>query len=154
MVNGQRVKNADDECIKDTIQDLFDMSEIGMRGAVLDLWPVLWKLPKFIFPVFKEARRCAKKHRAFILKYWNGVKDSVAQGTAIPSFNKAINDKLVHGYKNVTELEAAEIGYTLLTGTTDTTSCSLINFVAAICLNPEPQRKAQEGQPDPDALLE
>ncbi|KAH7042822.1 putative cytochrome P450 [Macrophomina phaseolina] len=144
MVNGQRVKNADDECIKDTIQDLFDMSEIGMRGAVLDLWPFLWKLPKFIFPVFKEARRCAKKHRAFILKYWNGVKDSVAQGTAIPSFNKAINDKLVHGYKNVTELEAAEIGYTLLTGTTDTTSCSLINFVAAICLNPEPQRKAQE----------
>ncbi|GME23000.1 hypothetical protein NpPPO83_00009252 [Neofusicoccum parvum] len=144
MVNGRRVVAADDQAIRDTIQDLFDMSETGFRGAMLDLWPFLWRLPRWLFPVCAEARRCARKHRAFILKYWDGVKDSVAAGTAIPSFNRAFLDKLARGYNNVTELEAAEIGYTLLTGTTDTTSCSLINWVAAMCLNPEAQRKAQE----------
>ncbi|KAF4218845.1 hypothetical protein CNMCM6805_004618 [Aspergillus fumigatiaffinis] len=127
-----------------TVTDLYDLSETGVRGAFLDSWPFLWKIPQWFFPVCKRAREIAAKHRNLIWRNYSDVQDRTAKGAALPSFNQAIQEKLKQGWLGVSEIEGAEIGHHLLTGTTDTTASSLINWVAAMCLNPEAQKKAQQ----------
>jgi cytochrome P450 len=125
------------------------LSETGVRGAFLDSWPFLWKIPQWFFPVCKRAREIAAKHRNLIWRNYSDVQDRTAKGAALPSFNQAIQEKLKQGWLGVSEIEGAEIGHHLLTGTTDTTASSLINWVAAMCLNPEAQKKAQQGNTSP-----
>ncbi|BDD59925.1 hypothetical protein MAP00_005095 [Monascus purpureus] len=145
MVNSRRIVSSADARVKETIQDLYDLSETGVRGAFLDSWPFLWKIPQWFFPVCKRAREIAAKHRDLIWRNYSDVQDRTVKGAALPSFNHAIQEKLKQGWPGVSEIEGAEIGHHLLTGTTDTTASSLINWVAAMCLNPEAQKKAQEG---------
>jgi cytochrome P450 len=64
MVNGRRIIDAADPRVKETIQDLYDLAETGVRGAFLDSWPFLWKLPEWMFPVCRQARKIAAKHRS------------------------------------------------------------------------------------------
>ncbi|KAL2802349.1 cytochrome P450 [Aspergillus granulosus] len=144
MVNGRRIIDAADPRVKETIQDLYDLAETGVRGAFLDSWPFLWKLPEWMFPVCKQARKIAAKHREFIWRNYSDVAERTSQGEVLPSVNHAIQEKLRQGWPGVSEIEGAEIGHHLLTGTTDTTASTLINWVAAMCLNPEAQKKAQE----------
>ncbi|RLL94183.1 hypothetical protein CFD26_102569 [Aspergillus turcosus] len=121
-----------------------DLSETGVRGAFLDFWPFLWKIPQWFFPICEQARAIAAKHRDLIWRNYSDVRQRTTKGEALPSFNHAIQEKLKQGWPGVSEIEGAEIGHHLLTGTTDTTASSLINWVAAMCLNPEAQKKAQE----------
>ncbi|KIA75902.1 hypothetical protein HK57_00307 [Aspergillus ustus] len=146
MVNGRRIVDAADPRIKETIQDLYDLAETGVRGAFLDSWPFLWNLPEWMFPVRKQARKIAAKHREFIWRNYSDVAERSRQGEgeALPSVNHAIQEKLRQGWPGVSEIEGAEIGHHLLTGTTDTTASTLINWVAAMCLYPEAQKRAQE----------
>ncbi|PKY05091.1 putative cytochrome P450 [Aspergillus campestris IBT 28561] len=144
MVNGRRIVSSADARVKETIQDLYDLSETGVRGAFLDSWPFLWKIPQWFLPVCKQAREIAAKHRDLIWRNYSDVQDRTVKGAALPSFNNAIQEKLKQGWPGVSEIEGAEIGHHLLTGTTDTTASSLVNWVAAMCLNPEAQKKAQE----------
>ena len=145
MVNGRRIVSSADARVKETIQDLYDLSETGVRGAFLDSWPFLWKIPQWFFPVCKQAREIAAKHRDLIWRNYSDVQDRTVKGAALPSFNRAIQEKLKQGWPGVSEIEGAEIGHHLLTGTTDATASRLINWVAAMCLNPEAQKKDQEG---------
>ncbi|KAL2845876.1 cytochrome P450 [Aspergillus pseudoustus] len=144
MVNGRRIIDAADPRVKETIQDLYDLAETGVRGAFLDSWPFLWKLPEWMFPVRKQARKIATKHREFIWRNYSDVAERTSQGEVLPSVNHAIQEKLRQGWPGVSEIEGAEIGHHLLTGTTDTTASTLINWVAAMCLNPKAQKRAQE----------
>ncbi|KAA8651078.1 hypothetical protein EYZ11_010179 [Aspergillus tanneri] len=144
MVNGCRIPSPTDPRIKETIQDLYDLSETGVTGAFLDSWAFLWALPEWVFPVCKKARDIAAKHRDLIWRNYTDVLQRTSHGEALPSFNHAIQEKLKQGWPGVTEIEGAEIGHHLLTGTTDTTASSLINWVAAMALNQDAQRKAQE----------
>lgn len=153
MVNGRRISDAADPRVKETIQDLYDLAETGVRGSFLDSWPFLWKLPEWMFPVCKRAREIAAKHREFIWRNYSDVAKRTRQGEVLPSINHAIQEKLKQGWPGVSEIEGAEIGHHVLTGTTDTTASTLINWVAAMCLNPEAQRKAQEGERPPSFLL-
>ncbi|EEP78179.1 conserved hypothetical protein [Uncinocarpus reesii 1704] len=145
MVNGYRITSSDDPIVKETIEDLYELSRVGVRGNVLDLWPVLWKLPIYLLPICREARELAEKHKRFIWRNYTAVKESVKQGTTLPSFNRTIQERLQSGWRGVSEIEGAEIGQHLLSGATDTTVSVLTTFVAAICLFPGVQRKAQEG---------
>ncbi|KAI9367727.1 cytochrome P450 [Aspergillus egyptiacus] len=146
MVNGRRIVEADDPAVKETIQDLYDLAETGVRGAFLDSWPFLWKIPgaEWLLPVCREAKKIADKHREFIWRNYQDVRERTQRGEVLPSVNHAIQERLRQGWPGISEIEGAEIGHHLLTGTTDTTASTLINWVAAMCLNPEAQRKAQE----------
>ncbi|KAL4914821.1 cytochrome P450 [Aspergillus aurantiobrunneus] len=124
--------------------NLYDLAETGVRGAFLDSWPFLWKLPEWVFPVCKQARKIAAKHRKYIWRNYSDVAKRTSQGEALPSVNHAIQEKFRQGWSGVSQIEGAEIGHHLLTGTTDTTASTLINWVAAMCLNPVAQKKAQE----------
>lgn len=145
MVNGYRITTSKDPIVKETLEDLYDMSRLGFRGKSLDLWPFLWKLPIGLLPICREARRIASKHRDYIWRNYLKVKQKAEQGMGIPSFNQAIQDKLKEGWNDTTEIEGAEIGQHLLSGATDTTVSVVLTCIAAMCLDPEAQRKAQEG---------
>ncbi|WEW61993.1 hypothetical protein PRK78_007493 [Emydomyces testavorans] len=144
MVNGYRITTSRDPIVKETLEDLYDMSRLGFRGKLLDFWPFLWKLPVELLPICREARKLARKHRDYIWTNYSTVKRKAELGKSLPSFNQAIQEKLKEGWEGVSEIEGAEIGQHLLSGATDTTASTLTTCIAALCLFPEVQRKAQK----------
>ncbi|KAI1990255.1 hypothetical protein LOZ53_003252 [Ophidiomyces ophidiicola] len=144
IVNGYRITTFDNPMIKETLDDVYDLSRLGFRGRLLDFWPFLWKLPVMWHPICREACSVAKNHRAYIWRNYSSVKRKADQGIGVPSFNQAIQQKLKEGWKDVSEMEGAEIGQHLLSGSTDTAATTLITCIAALCLYPHVQKKAQE----------
>ncbi|EAS37458.3 uncharacterized protein CIMG_02812 [Coccidioides immitis RS] len=143
MVNGYRITSSSDPIVKETVEDLYDLSRVGFSGNMLDFWPFLERVV-WTLPIYKVGRRMAKKHKDYIWKNYFGVKQRAEQGTRLPSFNRTIQERLQEGWTEVSELEGAEIGQHLLSGSTDTVVSTLTTCIAALCLFPDVQRKAQE----------
>lgn len=145
MVNGYRVASSKDPVVKETLEDIYEVSRMRVRGLPLDIWPFLWKLPIRLLPIYKVALQSANQHRDFIWKHYLTVKQKIARGVGIPSFSQAIQEKLNTGWNDVSEIEGAEISHHLLSGATDTIVSTLLACIAALCLHPEVQHRAQEG---------
>ncbi|KMU79380.1 cytochrome P450 [Coccidioides immitis RMSCC 3703] len=143
MVNGYRITSSSDPIVKETVEDLYDLSRVGFSGNMLDFWPFLERVV-WTLPIYKVGRRMAKKHKDYIWKNYFGVKQRAEQGTRLPSFNRTIQERLQEGWTEVSELEGAEIGQHLLSGSTDTVVSTLTTCIAALCLFPDVQPKAQE----------
>ncbi|KKY28472.1 putative cytochrome p450 [Diplodia seriata] len=146
MMNGHRVTTNADNTTREFVDDLTEFSVHSIRTKWIENLPFVWSLPEWTVPARREAKRIAERHMELIMRHWNVTKQRVAGGLSLPCFNKAMMDLLEEGdLKNrLTEPEAAEAGEILVTAAVDTTSSSLLNWVAAMALFPEVQKKAQE----------
>ncbi|OJD28987.1 cytochrome p450 [Diplodia corticola] len=148
MMNGQRVTAAEgpDRVAREFGEDLAVFARHATRSKWTEDFPVVWSLPEWMVPARREARRIVEGHMELIMRHWNATKERVARGLSLPCFNKAIMDLLEGGSlrSRLTEAEAAEAGEILVTAAVDTTASSLVNWVGAMAMFPEVQRKAQE----------
>lgn len=146
LMNGQRVPKSKDEAVDEIFADLVDFMEHYNRTAWLDKLPGFWELPEWTVPARRTAARIAASHRELILRHWDATKQRMAAGLSLPCFNRSIMERLKQSDLSgrVSESEAAEIGELLITAATETTTSTLKNWIAAMTLYPEVQRKAQE----------
>ncbi|KAF9628965.1 Cytochrome P450 [Lasiodiplodia theobromae] len=146
MMNGERITTSSDRAAREIIDDLTEFSIHSTKAKWIESFPLAWSLPEWAVPARREASRIAERHMKLIMGHWNVTKKRVAEGLSLPCFNKVIMDRLRDGYlaNRLTENEAAEAGEILVTAATDTTASSLINWIGAMALFPEVQRKAQE----------
>lgn len=156
LMNGKRVPTADgdDETVREIVDDFDVFMQHLNRTAWLDNVPGFWRVPAWMVPARREAARIAAGHRALIMRHWNETKRRMAAGLSLPCFNRAIMERLSASRKGegeyeglaerVSEVQAAEIGELLVTGATETTSATLKNWIAAMTLFPDAQRKAQD----------
>lgn len=147
MMNGERITTSSDRAAREIVDDLTEFSIHSTKAKWIESFPLAWSLPEWAVPARREASRIAERHMNLIMGHWNVTKKRVAEGLSLPCFNKVIMDRLRDGYlaNRLTENEAAEAGEVLVTAATDTTASSLINWVGAMALFPDVQRKAQEG---------
>ncbi|KAB2568769.1 Cytochrome P450 monooxygenase atE [Lasiodiplodia theobromae] len=156
LMNGKRVPTAggDDQTVREIVDDFDVFMQHLNRTAWLDNVPGFWRVPAWMVPARREAARIAARHRALIMRHWDETKRRMAAGLSLPCFNRTIMERLSASRKGdgeyeglaerVSEIQAAEIGELLVTGATETTSATLKNWIAAMTLFPDAQRKAQE----------
>ncbi|KAL0261750.1 hypothetical protein SLS55_003180 [Diplodia seriata] len=150
MLNGRRVPRKEDPGIREVIDDLTNISTLQLRTEWMDGAQWLWKLPggRWWLPAKRAAERLGAVHEAMLTRHWNNTKGWSEKGEKqLPNFIQAIQEKLRAGWEGVSERQGMEIANELLVAATDTTASSLNNFMAAMALFPDVQRKAQEAVP-------
>lgn len=55
-----------------------------VKAVLLDIYPVLRRLPDFLYPAKKAARAAYSEDRALYMSHWLGVKQAIKDGTANP----------------------------------------------------------------------
>ncbi|KAH7047314.1 putative cytochrome P450 [Macrophomina phaseolina] len=146
LMNGHRVTGSDDAVVHEIMDDLAVFMRHYNRTAWFDKLPGFWSLPEWAVPARRTAGRIAADHCKLILRHWNETKERIASGLSLPCFNASIMERLKHSdfAGRVTENEAAEIGELLVTAATETTSSTLKNWIAAMTMFPDVQKKAQQ----------
>ncbi|KAK7728214.1 hypothetical protein SLS57_002687 [Botryosphaeria dothidea] len=150
MTNGRRVPESGDPTIREVMDDLYEISVCALRWAWLDEVAWAWSkwTPAWLVPGRREAKGYTERHERMLWRLWDRTK-RVLEGAdgamgVLPSFNQAIQEKLKAGYQGITERQATEVTHSLLQAATDTTASTLNNWVAAMALYPDVQKKAQE----------
>ncbi|OJD37386.1 cytochrome p450 [Diplodia corticola] len=147
MLNGRRVPRKEDPGIREVMDDLLNISTLQLRTEWMEGAQWLWKLPggSWWLPARRAAERLWAVHERMLTRHWNNTKGWTEKGEKqLPSFIQAIQEKLRAGWEGLSEKEGMEVANELLVAATDTTASSLNNFMAAMALFPEVQRKAQE----------
>lgn len=146
LMNGQRITASKDPAVDEIIDDLAEFMDHYNRTAWLDKLPGFWTLPEWTIPARRKASRIAADHLVLILRHWNATKYRLANGLSLPCFNRSIMERLRQSdlAGRVSENEAAEIGELLVTAATETTSSTLKNWIAAMIMFPDVQKKAKE----------
>ncbi|KAF9632405.1 Cytochrome P450 [Lasiodiplodia theobromae] len=147
MMNGRRVPTKEDPGIREVMDDLLQISTLQLKTEWMDSIDWVWKLPgrRWWLPPMREAERLGVKHERMLKRHWENAKGWVENGEKfLPNFITAIQQKLKAGWEGLTETEGMEVANELLVAATDTTASSLNNFLAAMALWPDVQRKAQE----------
>ncbi|KAJ7077258.1 cytochrome P450 [Mycena belliarum] len=120
--------------------------EKTLGAALVDIVPFFQHIPTW-FPgaAFKRhalsRRKNAQELRAIP---YNNIKRDLADGTAAPSIVSALIEDVFSGAGELTELDIQDLGGTFYTTGADTTATAVINFVLAMMLYPDVQRKAQD----------
>lgn len=146
LMNGHRVPASKDGAVDEIIEDLAEFMKHYNRTAWLDKIPGFWSLPVWMVPARQTASRIATAHRRMIIGHWNATKQRMLSGLSLPCFNRSIMERMKQKdlAGRVSEVEGAEIGELLVTAATETTSSTLKNWIAAMTLYPDVQKKAQE----------
>ncbi|KAH6887764.1 cytochrome p450 monooxygenase [Thelonectria olida] len=111
-------------------------------AQLADLYPILQKLPEFIAPNVRYARKLHEEEKQLYVKQWMTAKNALDAGTGLPCFcNDIYRAQSVQGFSDAA---AAYISGSLLDAGSDTTASEMYGFVQAMLVWPEVQRKAQE----------
>ncbi|CAE6452064.1 unnamed protein product [Rhizoctonia solani] len=149
LAYGYKLKSDEDPFFLDAVQATNNLFSAMVRSNFLvNAFPVLDYLPIW-FPCASWKRTAQKwrehKNRAVNAPYeW--AKNQVASGEFEPSVLSALLQTHAMAPSPSTEdqdKELKELAYMLFVGGTDTSATSLVNFVAAMVVNPEVQTKAQ-----------
>ncbi|KIV84705.1 hypothetical protein PV11_00473 [Exophiala sideris] len=144
MVFGFRTLDINDPKLQQLFHGFEKWAEVTGSAAaqVLDLFPILQKLPKFMVPNYRYAEALHKEEKKLYVGHWLNAKKAIKDGTGKPCFcvdlvkaqeTEKFSDDLA-GYTSGSLLEAGS----------DTTAATLIGFIQAMVVFPEVQRKAQE----------
>ncbi|KAH7053207.1 cytochrome P450 [Macrophomina phaseolina] len=147
MTNGRRTPAAGDPRVREVMDDLWEISVCALRWAWLDGVAIAWSrwVPAWMVPGRREAKGFTERHEKMLWRLWNSAfKSPEGAEVVLPSFNKAVQEKLRAGYQGITEREGTEVTHSLLQAATDTTASTLNIWVAAMAMFPEVQKKAQE----------
>ncbi|KIX97064.1 uncharacterized protein Z520_07178 [Fonsecaea multimorphosa CBS 102226] len=115
---------------------------VGSASAqLLDLYPLLRRLPRFLAPNYEYARKLHEKEKELYRSHWLAAKERALTGTGRPCF---CNDLLkAQEREKFDDDQAAYISGSLLEAGFDTTASTLQGFILAMMMFPEVQKKAQ-----------
>jgi len=131
----------------------------GASSQLLDLYPILRKLPPFLRPNYRYAQELHRKELDLYLGHWMETKKGLEDGTGKVSdihwltteehtdeFKPCFcNDLLrVQEQEQISDPQAGYLSGSLLEAGSDTTSSILVGFVLAMMVFPEVQEKAKE----------
>lgn len=127
---------------------------------MLDVFPILRKLPPFLRPNFRYAQELHRKESSLYVGHWMNTKKQLLEGkgkvrvpclcdnekayspSSKPCFS---NDILKEQEKEeFTDLEAGYLTGSFLEAGSDTTAATLLAFVQAMLVFPDVQEKAKE----------
>ncbi|KAK7180398.1 hypothetical protein DPSP01_001825 [Paraphaeosphaeria sporulosa] len=149
MVFGFRTVSIDDENMHTLFECVEDWATTfgTVQAQLLDIFPVLQRLPDILVPVKRKAKALHAKELELYLVHWNKLKRDVEKGTANPCFaaDVALAQAKAHS-KNGETLTDAQASYllgSLHEAGSDTTWSTLIGFIQALLLFPDVARTAQ-----------
>ncbi|KAF2202007.1 cytochrome P450 [Delitschia confertaspora ATCC 74209] len=144
MVFGFRVTSIDDPKLVQLYEGFEKFCEVSGTtiGALLDLFPVLRRLPDALLPIRKYAKRLHKEERELYVGHWMDVKRAIKGGSAKPCF--CVDLARAQSKENISDDLAGYVSGTLLEAGSDTTAATLIGFVQAMILFPEVQENARK----------
>ncbi|KAH8883132.1 cytochrome P450 [Thozetella sp. PMI_491] len=143
IIFGFRTTSIDDPKMKQLYDEFEVFSAVagGQTAALLDVFPTLRLLPKFLIPAYGHARRLFESQRELYASYWRDVKRKMKDGTIKPCFCVGLaKAQPVEGFSD--DL-AGFIAGSALEGGSDTTAPEIVAFVQAMLLYPEVQKAAQ-----------
>ncbi|KAI8939893.1 hypothetical protein NX059_003622 [Plenodomus lindquistii] len=143
MVYGFRTPDRNDRKLKQLFESFDHWGELasGASAQLLDLFPVLRRLPPFIRPNYRYAQNLHKIEMDLYLGHWMDTKKALKSGTGNPCFS---NDVLrVQEQEQMSDQQAAYLSGSLLEAGSDTTSSTTIGFIQAMMVFPEVQKEAQ-----------
>ncbi|EXJ79919.1 hypothetical protein A1O3_08204 [Capronia epimyces CBS 606.96] len=143
MAYGRRTPSSDDPTLIRFLQGLEDFTTFmqSSTAALMDVYPVLRRLPAWMTPITKDASEHQKRTAAFYVSLWLETKAKLAQGTAKPCF--CVDLLLAQKQEGFTDQFGAYLAGAALEAGTDTTGGELCGFVKAMVLFPAAQHKAQ-----------
>jgi hypothetical protein len=143
MVFGWRTPTYEDEKMKQLFDGFSEFAVLNQTGtaAIVDFFPILRRLPEFLFPAKRKAKILHQHEKALYLSHWLNAKKSIEAGTIPPCFCIGVAE--AQKKDGFTDDEACYISGTLLEAGSDTTSSTLYAFIQAMLLYPEVQKQAQ-----------
>ncbi|KAI1125555.1 cytochrome P450 [Nemania abortiva] len=144
MTFGYRTPTSDDPNLIEMFDNFERLSELAgtQVAALLDLFPVLRKLPDFLLPSRKLGREVHERERALFMKHLLNARKQLNSGNAKPCC--CIDLLRYQKESGISDEIACYMSGSLLQAGSETTSTILIGFIEAMLLFPEVARKAQE----------
>jgi cytochrome P450 len=146
MVFGFRTLSIDDPKLQQLFTGFEHWAEVAGNAAsqLLDLFPVLQRLPDFLVPNHRYAKRLHKKEKDLYVGHWLKAKAGIQNGTTMPCFCV----DLVNAQQKEKDWFSDDLaGYTsgsLLEAGSDTTASELIAFIQAMTVFQDVQRQVQD----------
>ncbi|KAI1119041.1 cytochrome P450 [Nemania sp. NC0429] len=147
MTFGFRIKSILDQNFKEAFETFDRSSElIGSRlAALLDLVPILRRLPDWLLPIKAEGRQIHERERNLFLGYYQKIKQDVRSGRG-KSIKPCICKDLVmmQEKEGFSDDSAAYISGSILQAGSETTASILVGFVQAMVIWPDIAKTAWE----------
>jgi cytochrome P450 len=126
MIFGFRTTSIDDPKLKQLFHGFEKFSQVvgTHTAALLDLFPVLRKLPDFLLPVRRYAKELHEKEIELYIGHWLNVKKAIKNETAKPCF--CLDLVRAQDTEGFSDALAAYVSGSLLEAGSDTTSATLI----------------------------
>lgn len=144
FVFGWRSPSFSDPAVKQ-IYDGFEEFAVASQvsASLLDYYPILQKLPDWMFPAKTAAKKLHKEEIALYKQYIHRVRDRIQRGVSPPNFCSEMMFPMQekHGF---TDDWASYVSGTLLEAGSDTTASIFVAFIVAMVNFPRVQKKAQE----------
>ncbi|KAL2752599.1 hypothetical protein ACRALDRAFT_1058459 [Sodiomyces alcalophilus JCM 7366] len=110
-------------------------------AALLDLMPILRKLPDFVLPIKKEGREIHQREKTLFLGHYLKAKQGLKDGTAQPCI--CVDLVKIQKTEQLTDDLAAYISGSILQAGSETTAAILVGFIQAMVIFPEVAKTAQ-----------
>lgn len=143
MVFGFRTLDTHDPTLEQLFDGLEEWSKItgSQTAAVLDVYPILRRLPDVFFPLRRYARMLHNRERRLYSGFYQAAKKRLEEGRAKP----CICSDIVRAQKelNLSDGISLYITQTLMEAGSDTSAATLIGFIQAMLIYPEVYKLGQ-----------
>jgi cytochrome P450 len=144
ITHGIRTSSLDDPRLSQLFEVLDALTELTQSNgaALLEVFPLLRRLPDAFLPVMRRSKAAHPKEIALFGGLFREIKDKIRAGTAKPCLGVDIAKE--HEKEGISEDVAAYTAGSVLEAGADTTSNTLYAFIQAMVLHPGVQKKIQE----------
>ncbi|GAW26375.1 putative cytochrome P450 [Rosellinia necatrix] len=143
MTFGYRTPTSDDPNLIEMFENFERLSELAgtQVAALLDLFPVLRRLPDFLLPSRKLGREVHKRELALFMRHLLNARKQLHSGNAKPCC--CIDLLRFQKETGISDEIACYMSGSLLQAGSETTSTILVGFIEAMIMFPEVAKKAQ-----------
>ncbi|KAI1370438.1 putative cytochrome P450 [Hypoxylon crocopeplum] len=144
MVYGFRTTTWSDPQLQSVVSIFKEVCDLAVTTSarLMDCYPALQKIPKFLLPVCRKAMDLDRRCISVFLDRWLKGKKNVKDGTSMPCFCASLSQaQMAEGLSD--EL-ASYIAGDIVEAASSTTSDELLGFLMAMVTHPDVQRRAQE----------
>ncbi|KUL86332.1 hypothetical protein ZTR_08595 [Talaromyces verruculosus] len=134
MTFGYRTPTSDDPNLLEMFENFEVFSEINgdKVAAVLDFYPILRRLPKFLFPVIKRGEAYHQREKRLFMKHLMNARKQLHSDLLQAQKEQGFSDEV-----------ACYLSGSLLQAGSETTAAILIGFFQAMLVFPEVAKEAQ-----------
>jgi cytochrome P450 len=143
---GTRIKNLDHPDVQNSVKTQAILRQTSRPGAfIVDQVPPLARLPSWLLPGFKEAKKAAKQVLDIKLGLWRRLEEQVASGKAPHCYAREIYQRKESWYaQGLTEEHLIWLTTGLVEAGFETTAATLNSLVLHLAANPRVQNEAHE----------